>query len=84
MTTRGDAAVTEFYSTETLTRHRLLEFGISLEFVLRVRTLLDHSKKNKHAVFNMLTSVHKQYLSILLDKGGGLSIVIILLYFVYS
>ena len=45
MTTRDDAAVIEFYSTENLTRHRLLEFGISLAFVLRVQTLLDHSKE---------------------------------------
>ena len=50
MTTRGvpgrrppiDAVV---YSTENVTCHRLVEFGISLVFVLRVRTLLDHDEE---------------------------------------
>ena len=35
----------EFYNTRNLIRPRLVEFWISLAFVLRVRTLLDHSKE---------------------------------------
>ena len=37
-----DAAV---YRTENVTRHSSAEFGIFLAFVLRVRTLLDHSQE---------------------------------------
>ena len=58
------------YSTENVTRYRLVEFGISLAFVLRVRTLLYHRKKGSACSFKMLTSVHVPFLSILFDKGA--------------
>ena len=47
-----------------------MEFWIFLTFVLRVRTLLDDSKDKT----SILTSVHVEYLSILLDTGAQLLI----------